>query len=76
MTASPDSTSPGWYIIRQAEGQCDIVPAGDPAIAATDPTDTNAPDQPSAKIWGPFASQPEAIARRVGLIRSGHCQPQ
>ncbi|MGD1903678.1 MAG: DDE transposase family protein [Geitlerinemataceae cyanobacterium] len=28
------------------------------------------------KRWGPFASPPEAIARRVGLIRAGKCQPQ
>jgi hypothetical protein len=25
--------------------------------------------------WGPFDSQQEAIARRVGLIRAGKCQP-
>ncbi|MEM6714570.1 MAG: hypothetical protein AAGD09_17225 [Cyanobacteria bacterium P01_F01_bin.56] len=25
--------------------------------------------------WGPYASQGDAIARRVGLIRAGKCQP-
>lgn len=25
--------------------------------------------------WGPFNSQQEAIAKRVGLIRTGKCQP-
>ncbi|WP_442944889.1 hypothetical protein [Nostoc sp.] len=25
--------------------------------------------------WGPFSSPEEAIARRVGLIRAGKCQP-
>jgi hypothetical protein len=28
------------------------------------------------KHWGPFSSREEAIAKRIGLIRAGKCQPQ
>lgn len=30
----------------------------------------------SVETWGAFASQSEAIAKRVGLIRAGKCTPQ
>ena len=26
--------------------------------------------------WGAYASEQEAIAKRIGLIRAGKCQPQ
>lgn len=55
-----------WYIVKRSEGQCEIVP------------DEQASDKQSPDIierWGPFESQQEAIARRVGLIRAGKCQP-
>jgi len=29
----------------------------------------------NGQYWGPFAERGEAIARRVGLIRAGKCQP-
>jgi hypothetical protein len=53
-----------WYIVKQSSGQCEIV--------------TQLPSEESlagTQKWGPFASESEAIARRVGLIRSGKCQP-
>lgn len=50
-----------WYIVKLPPGNCEIVA------------------EPSAKEetaqWGPFASKEEAIARRIGLIRAGKCQP-
>lgn len=51
-----------WYIVQhEAGGHCDIV--------------TQAPaDTP--QVWGPFATRGDAIARRVGLIRAGKCQPR
>ncbi|MGB0562530.1 MAG: hypothetical protein ACPGVO_12120 [Spirulinaceae cyanobacterium] len=57
------STPPNhWYIVRQAAADhCQIL--------NTAPTDAQ-------HVWGPFASEEEAIARRVGLIRAGKCQPQ
>ena len=60
----------GWYVMKQPDGHCEIV--GIPAMAAP-ATDT--PTPPATEQWGPFASQGEAIARRVGLIRAGKCQP-
>jgi hypothetical protein len=53
-----------WYIIKTPKGQCQIISV---EIGETPPE--------AEKIWGPFNSQEETIARRVGLIRSGQCQP-
>ncbi len=73
--SDPDvSNANQWYIVKQADGHCDIVPSQPPADAPpanATPADT---DQPQSQ-WGPFDSQAEAIARRVGLIRAGKCQP-
>jgi len=55
-----------WYIVKRNEGQCEIVPS------------QQAEDKQALGVverWGPFNSQQEAIARRVGLIRAGKCQP-
>ena len=64
----PDSET--WYIVKQPEGHCEIVPAN--SIETSNLPDSGKPDE---SRWGPYASQPEAIARRVGLIRAGKCQP-
>lgn len=58
-------TLDAWYIVKQPDGHCEIM-----AVAV----DADAPSAP--ETWGPFSSQGEAIARRVGLIRAGKCQPQ
>ncbi|RCJ30896.1 hypothetical protein A6770_20430 [Nostoc minutum NIES-26] len=54
------------YIVKRPTGHCEIVPSkqvGD--------------DNPEIiEQWGPFTSEEEAIARRIGLIRAGKCQPQ
>lgn len=55
-----------WYIVKRNEGQCEIVPSEQAEEKQT-------PDV--VERWGPFDSQQEAIARRVGLIRGGKCQP-
>jgi hypothetical protein len=57
------SESPSWYILKNVTGTCDIL--SEPEISQDEAT----------KCWGPFTSKSEAIARRVGLIRSGKCQP-
>ena len=64
MTETPQN----WYIVLQPNGQCAIVPAS---------ADENQPseEQADVKQWGPYPSQQEAIARRVGLIRAGKCKP-
>lgn len=53
-----------WYIVKKENGICQIVELA----SEQKPTE--------ADWWGPFSSPSEAIAKRVGLIRSGKCQPQ
>ncbi|NMG19152.1 transposase [Brasilonema bromeliae] len=55
-----------WYIVKHSAGHCEIIPSDE----ATEESSPEIIEQ-----WGPFSSQEEAIARRVGLIRSGKCQP-
>ncbi|MDX2228420.1 MAG: hypothetical protein NW220_02190 [Leptolyngbyaceae cyanobacterium bins.349] len=58
-----------WYVVKQDAGNCEIV-------SATELTTSAAPATTAAKEqWGPYSSKGEAIARRVGLIRAGKCQP-
>ena len=55
-----------WFICKRESGICEIVKSEDndeEAIAN------------SVESWGAFTSQGEAIAKRVGLIRAGKCQP-
>ncbi|NJR66887.1 MAG: DDE transposase family protein [Leptolyngbyaceae cyanobacterium CRU_2_3] len=84
------ANSESWYIVRQPSGHCEIIPdeqrsneglpievlpIGVAKVGNPEPS-THEPSEGSDKTqWGPFASQGEAIARRVGLIRSGKCQP-
>jgi hypothetical protein len=59
--------SQSWYIVKGSAGICDIL------------SNDRLATQNDAKIvecWGPFASAQDAIARRVGLIRAGKCQPR
>ncbi len=62
MTEKPQT----WYIVKHSTGNCEIIPSGE--IEDDNPE--------IIEQWGPLASQEEAIARRVGLIRAGKCQPQ
>ncbi len=55
-----------WYIIKYQSEICEVVPSQQ--------VKENNPD--IIKKWGTFNSQPEGIARRVGLIRAGKCQTQ
>jgi hypothetical protein len=64
------SNTEAWYVVKQLDGHCKVVQDSEVMIS----------DEPSAEAtqleqWGPFESQREAIARRVGLIRSGKCKP-
>ncbi|NJN86391.1 MAG: DDE transposase family protein [Leptolyngbyaceae cyanobacterium SL_7_1] len=61
--------SEAWYIVKRPDGHCEIVPEA--AIASS----ANSESNPDSQQWGPFESQQAAIARRVGLIRAGKCQP-
>lgn len=59
------NTPQTWYIVKRNNEKCEIVPNQD--------AEEQSPD--IIERWGPFESQQEAIARRVGLIRAGKCQP-
>jgi len=59
-----------WYIVKQPTGHCEIVQMDAPLVDSPQKSPTSAEQR-----WGPFESQGEAIARRVGLIRAGKCQP-
>jgi hypothetical protein len=60
------NNSQNWYIVKHVAGHCEIIPSNE-----------TAPENNPAiqERWGPFSSQAEALARRVGLIRAGKCQP-
>lgn len=69
MTESEQKT---WYILKQTDGQCQItqIETGQGSAPGEEEEDKAPIEQ-----WGPFATQDEAIARRVGLIRAGKCLP-
>ncbi|GAB4206554.1 MAG: hypothetical protein Fur006_63740 [Coleofasciculaceae cyanobacterium] len=55
-----------WYIVKRPDGPCEILSS----------TQITGEDDPTiVERWGPFDSPQDAIARRVGLIRAGKCQP-
>jgi hypothetical protein len=55
-----------YYIVKSQNGTCEILPG----------SSLEGPDNPElGEKWGPFESREGAIARRVGLIRAGKCQP-
>ena len=60
------NNSQSWHIVKRPAENCEIVPSQE----VTEEDNTEIIEQ-----WGPFTSQEEAIARRVGLIRSGKCKP-
>jgi hypothetical protein len=62
-----------FYIVKRPAGNCEILPLAEPSqriaqIAQQSPT--------IIEQWGPYDSAEDAIARRIGLIRAGKCQPQ
>lgn len=61
------SAGDSWYIVKNMTGTCDILSASEISEEQKTGNGTHS--------WGPYASKSEAIARRVGLIRSGKCQP-
>lgn len=55
-----------WYIVKNSTGSCKITTSDEVVLEKNSEV---------TEKWGPFTSQGEAIARRVGLIRAGKCQP-
>ncbi|MEO1670314.1 MAG: hypothetical protein AAFR77_05920 [Cyanobacteria bacterium J06631_2] len=54
-----------WYILKQQDGTCKI-----------EQLEEKQAKTPEQEQWGAYDSQQEAIAKRIGLIRAGKCQPQ
>lgn len=68
--------STDWYIVQRETGQCDIF-TGD-QFEENQPSnagESEGAEGQKSQTWGPFASEGEAIAKRVGLIRAGKCKP-
>ncbi|WP_017652655.1 DDE transposase family protein [Fortiea contorta] len=59
-------TAQKWYIVKHSTEICKIVPG----------EELGDDNSEIIEQWGPFNSQGEAIAHRIGLIRAGKCQPQ
>jgi hypothetical protein len=51
-----------WYIIKNSDASCAI-------------TDDLVLAEAANEKWGPYPTRDEAIAKRIGLIRAGKCQP-
>ncbi len=80
MPAENMPSQESWYIVKQASEQCKIVSGQ--ALEASEQTDSTPPNQSdlpeeSTQLtqWGPFETQNQAVAKRIGLIRAGKCQP-
>ena len=56
-------TTAAWYVVKVASENCQIV------------TEAELDTVTNTEKWGPYSTQGEAIAKRVGLIRAGKCQP-
>ena len=80
-----------WYIVKQASNQCEILSEAalearadsiksdsiksDSSKSDNSKSGSSETDKPETIKWGPFKTQNQAIAKRVGLIRAGKCQP-
>ncbi|MBD0342089.1 MAG: DDE transposase family protein [Microcoleus sp. Co-bin12] len=53
-------------MVKRPAGNCEILP-----IAQLEQQNPSIIEK-----WGPYDSPEDAIARRIGLIRAGICQPQ
>lgn len=53
-----------WYVIKSADGTC--------RVASFSERQSETPQEQ----WGVYSSESEAIAKKIGLIRAGKCQPQ
>jgi hypothetical protein len=51
-----------WYIVKQPDNTCEIIEAQENLSAIA--------------TWGGYDTKEEAIAKRIGLIRAGKCQPK
>ncbi len=62
---SMSNTEQFWYVIQQADGTCQVKNF-----------DSKQAKTPGQEQWGSYNSEQSAIAKKIGLIRAGKCQPQ
>ncbi|MEG4070954.1 DDE transposase family protein [Microcoleus sp. Pol11C2] len=62
-----------FYIVKRPAGNCEILPLAESSQTIAQLEEQN---QSIIEKWGPYDSAEDAIARRIGLIRAGKCQPQ
>jgi hypothetical protein len=67
-----ETSETNWYIVKQTTEQCEIL--SEQVLTDLKTQNTNQNEQ-SLQQWGPFKTKNQAIAKRVGLIRAGKCQP-
>jgi hypothetical protein len=67
-----ENSTENWYIVKQTTKQCEIL--SEKALADLE-TQNKTQNEQSLEKWGPFKAKNQAIAKRVGLIRAGKCQP-
>ncbi|MGB3789582.1 MAG: hypothetical protein WA949_16345 [Phormidesmis sp.] len=85
--SSPEAA---WFIIKNSTGYCEILseqtlaqesdlpPQSDQLESKQSESEQSESEQSETETlqqWGPFATQNQAIAKRVGLIRAGKCRP-
>lgn len=81
-----ESSTDTWYIVKQDSEHCEIISAADfealghsqnlsEDSAATDSEPEEDDSAIAPQTWGPFTAKNQAIAKRIGLIRAGKCQP-
>ncbi len=65
-----------WFIVKNPSGHCEIL--SEQMLEQENDSQTESKQsetETEALQWGPFETQNQAIAKRVGLIRAGKCQP-
>ena len=57
------SNSKFWYVIKQQDGTCQVA-------------DFDIQQLKTSEQWGAYATEQDAITKKIGLIRAGKCKPQ
>ena len=57
------SNSKFWYVIKLQDGTCQVA-------------DFDIQQLNTSQQWGAYATEQDAIAKKIGLIRAGKCKPQ
>jgi len=73
-----DQINENWYIVKQPSNQCKILSEKELQIVEQAQQTSELATDPNAPLlekWGPYTAKNQAIAKRIGLIRAGKCEP-